>query len=320
MILQVLADAGNVLDDGDVQLLQLVLGAQPRQQQQARGVDGAGAQDGLGAGVDGAARAVAQGQVDAGDGVVVDVDARDPGVGQDGQVGAVLLAAQDGVDVGDRGRGAVVVVGVVRDVEEADALGQGARLCDFLVVVGDDGDVHGVAAGEHPVLAQLVAVARVHGLDRVAQLVHEAHEVGERPAGGAERLPDLEVVLKGAERDEGVVRRAAAQDLGARVADVRVACGGRAEREYCDWDFFLVFVFVSGGNISTCGGGEGGGGGGDSRGQARNTPTPITTAITTTSTMTSGKGNKKKRKRKRERGRRDRKKKPSLPMGCSVVG
>lgn len=129
------------------------------------------------------------------------------------------------MDVGDRGGGAAVVVWVVGDVEEADALLQGAGLGDLLVVVGDDGDVHGVAAGQYPVLAQGVAVTGVDGLNGVAQLVHQAHEVAEGPAFGAERLPDLQVVLEGAEGDEGVVRGAATEDLGSRVADVRVAHG-----------------------------------------------------------------------------------------------
>lgn len=215
VVLQILAHTGNVLHDGDVQGLELILGAQTREEHEARGVDGAGGENGLGAGVDAPLGAVAQGDLDALDGAVVHVDLGDPGVGQHGQVGPVLLAAQDGVDVGDRGGGAAVVVGVVRDVEEADALLEGARLGDLLVVVGDDGDVHGIAAGEHPVLAQGVAVAGVHGLDGVAQLVHQTHEVGERPPLGAERLPDLQVVLKGPEGDERVVRGAATQHLGA---------------------------------------------------------------------------------------------------------
>lgn len=215
MVLQVLAHAGDVLDDGDVQALQLVLGAEAGQQHEARGVDRAGGQDGLGAGVDGALGAVAEGDVDAADGVVVHVDLGDPRLEQDGQVGPLLLAAQDGVDVRDRRGRAAVVVRVVRDVEEADALLERARLGDLLVEVGQHGDVHGVAARKHPVLAQRVAVARMHRLHRVAQLVHEPHKVVELPARGAQRLPDLEVVLKRAEGNEGVVGGAAAEDFGA---------------------------------------------------------------------------------------------------------
>lgn len=113
-----------------------------------------------------------------------------------------------------------MVVGVVCDVEEADALLERARVGDFLVEVGQHRNVHGVAAGEHPVLAERIAVAGVDRLDGVAQLVHEAHKVLELPALGAEGLPNLEVVLKGSERDERVVRRAAAEDFGARVSNV----------------------------------------------------------------------------------------------------
>lgn len=113
-----------------------------------------------------------------------------------------------------------MVVGVVRDIEEADTLLERARVGDFLVEVGQHGNVHGVAAREHPVLAERIAVAGVDGLDGVAQLVHEAHEVLEFPSLCAERLPYLQVVLKGSEGDERVVRRAAAENFGARVSDV----------------------------------------------------------------------------------------------------
>lgn len=113
-----------------------------------------------------------------------------------------------------------MVVRVVCDVEEAHALLERARVGDFLVEIWQHRNVHGVAAGEHPVFAEGIAVASVNGLDGVTQLVHEAHKVLELPTLGAEGLPDLQVVLEWSEGNERVVRRAAAEDFGARVPDV----------------------------------------------------------------------------------------------------
>lgn len=61
----------------------------------------------------------------------------------------------------------------------------------------------------------------LHG---VADVVEEAVEGFKGPAGAAEGLPDGGVVGEGSEGDEGVVGRAAAEDFGARVTDVRVSC------------------------------------------------------------------------------------------------
>lgn len=99
VVLQVLADTGNVLDDGDVQLLELVLGTKTREQHETGSVHSASGQNGLGARVDGALGAVAKRDIDATDGVVVNVNLGDPCLEQDGQVGAVLLAAENGVNV-----------------------------------------------------------------------------------------------------------------------------------------------------------------------------------------------------------------------------
>lgn len=84
VVLQVLTDTGDVLDDGNVQGIELVLGAQAGEEHEAGGVDGTGGEDGLGAGVDAPLGAVAQGDLDALDGAVVDVDLGDPGVGEHG--------------------------------------------------------------------------------------------------------------------------------------------------------------------------------------------------------------------------------------------
>jgi hypothetical protein len=47
---EVLADAGNVLDNGDLKGGELVFGAETREKHETRGVDGASAEDGLAVG------------------------------------------------------------------------------------------------------------------------------------------------------------------------------------------------------------------------------------------------------------------------------
>lgn len=224
VVLQVLAHPRDVLHHGDPERRELRLRAETREQHQPRRVDGAGGEDRFRLRLDGARGPVLELHIDAGDGVALDVDLGDPGVREDGQVGALLLAPQDGVDVGDGGAGPAAVVRVVADGEEADALLQGPGLLDVGVEVVQHGDVEGAAAGLHPVLAELVPVAGVHRLDRVLQAHQHPHEHGERPPLGPQRLPDPEVVLERLERDQRVVRRAPAQHLGARVSDVGVAC------------------------------------------------------------------------------------------------
>ena len=67
---------------------------------------------------------------------------------------------------------------------------------------------------------------RVNWLHGVAEVVEDAGEGLEGPAFAAERFPDFAVVLEGPEGDKGIVGGAAAEDFGARVADVGVACNG----------------------------------------------------------------------------------------------
>ena len=57
----------------------------------------------------------------------------------------------------------------------------------------------------------------------VADFVDEAIEGFKGPADAATGLPDGGVVGERTERDEGIVGRAAAEDFGARVADVRIS-------------------------------------------------------------------------------------------------
>jgi hypothetical protein len=202
---QVLANTRNVLDDGDAEVGQLLLGTQTGQQHQAGSIDCASAEDGLGTGVERALGAVLEGDVDASDLVASDVDLADPGVCKDGEVGSLLVTPQDGVDVGNTGTASAAVVGVVGDGEEADRGLEGTGGLDLLVEVMDDGNVHGLGARVDPVEAELVAVPLVDGLDRVAEVVKNTHERLEAPALAALRLPPLEIVLERAEGDEGVV-------------------------------------------------------------------------------------------------------------------
>lgn len=222
---EVFAHAGDVLDDGDAEGGELLLGAQAGEEHEARGVDCAGAEDGLARGGEDARFAGLEGESHAQDLVGLDVDLADPCVCEDGEVLAGLFAAEDGVDVGDRGAAPAAVVGVVGDGEEADGRLEAALGLDLVVEVMDDGDIHGRGARIDPVEAELVPVVFVHGLDRVAQVVQHAGEGLEGPAFAALGFPSLAVVLEGAERDEGVVRGAPTEHLCARVADVRVAHG-----------------------------------------------------------------------------------------------
>lgn len=128
------------------------------------------------------------------------------------------------MDVSDTGAAATTVIGVVRDGEETDTLSQFTLGADLLVEVFDDGDIHGGGASLNPVLAQLVAVTVVDGLNGVAQVVQDAGEGIEGPASAAGLLPSLAVVFEGTERDQGVVAGATAQNLCARVTDVAVTC------------------------------------------------------------------------------------------------
>lgn len=65
----------------------------------------------------------------------------------------------------------------------------------------------------------------VDWLEGVSQFVGVAHHVVKVPALAALLDPAVHVMTEGAERNQGVVRRAAPEDLGAGVTDVRVAHG-----------------------------------------------------------------------------------------------
>ena len=114
-----------------------------------------------------------------------DVDAADPGIGEDGKVGSVLVATEDWVDVCHARAAPAAVVGVVRYGKESDA-GFEVPVCgDFAVEVVDYGYRQGGGARFDPVFAELVAVTGVDWLNGVADVVEEAIEGLEGPAGAA---------------------------------------------------------------------------------------------------------------------------------------
>ena len=117
---EVVADAGDGGDDGNAEGGQLGRGSDAGMEEEARGVDCAGAEDGFFAGCQGEGGAGLQGYVYACDGGGGNVDAADPGVGEDGEIGSALGAAEDGVDVCDARAAAAAIVGVVGYGEEAD--------------------------------------------------------------------------------------------------------------------------------------------------------------------------------------------------------
>lgn len=168
-----------------------------------------------------------QGDVDTSHSITVHVHLGDPSVGENGQVRTLLIPAEDGMNVGDRGTAAATIIRIVRDVEEAHTLGQFTGVANILVEVLDDGNVHGAGTSLNPVPAELVAVAGVHRLESVAQVVNDAGEGLKVPTLAALGHPVTTIILERTERDEGVVTRATTQDLRAGVADMAVTCGER---------------------------------------------------------------------------------------------
>lgn len=71
--------------------------------------------------------------------IIGDVDAADPGVGEDGEVGSVLVATEDWVDVCHARAAPAAVIGVVCYGKESDARLQIPVCDDFAVEVVDYG-------------------------------------------------------------------------------------------------------------------------------------------------------------------------------------
>ena len=207
------------------ELGELLLRAETREQHQTRGVDSTGTQNGLLLGAQGVLDTGLQSHVDTGDGIALHVHLGNPGVGEDGQVRTLLITAQNGVNIGDTGAAAAAVIRIVGDVEEADSLGQLTLVADVVVEVLNDGNVHGAGAGLDPVLAQLVAVAGMHRLEGVAQVVNDAGEGLKVPALAALGHPVTAIILERTEGDQSVVGGATTEDLRAGVTDMAVTCG-----------------------------------------------------------------------------------------------
>jgi hypothetical protein len=98
----------------------------------------------------------------------------------------------------------------------------------------DDGNVHGSRASLHPVLAQLVSVTAVNGLDGVPQVVEDASKGLKGPALATLLLPSSAVILEGAEGNESIVAGTTTQDLGTRVTDMAVAWRMKKRRSVAD--------------------------------------------------------------------------------------
>ena len=90
-------------------------------EEEAGGVDCAGAEDCFFAGGQGEGGAGLEGYVYACYCGLGDVDTTDPGVCKDGEIGSVLVAAEDGVDVSNARTASSSVIGAVSYGEEPDA-------------------------------------------------------------------------------------------------------------------------------------------------------------------------------------------------------
>ena len=115
-------------------------GTDAGEEQEARGVDCAGAEDGFFTGGQGEGGTGLEGYIYTCYGIDSDVDAADPGVCEDGEVGSVLVATEDGVDVRHARAAPAAVVGVVSYGEESDAGFEVALCGDLAVEVVNHGD------------------------------------------------------------------------------------------------------------------------------------------------------------------------------------
>ena len=87
MILEILADTGQVMNPIDAKLAQVIFGADSRQHQQLRGFDGAGAYNDLASGHCGQVRTFVL-KLNTGCAAVMDDHPVNQGMGYQGQVGA----------------------------------------------------------------------------------------------------------------------------------------------------------------------------------------------------------------------------------------
>lgn len=213
---QVLPDARQVVHDGYAELLQVGARADAGVQQQARRVHGPGAHQDLAPGAYDVLRALLGTDVHAGGAGALQLQPVRPGLQGDVQVRPV----QERVEIGHGGGGPLVVLRVVGEVEEADALVEGC-----LVEAFDARNSQRALRGVDEVPGDRVPVGVVDGDDVVAQPGEVGIHGCRVPAVGAGLRPLVPVGGQGLEGDEGVVRGAAAQHPRTAVADVRVAPG-----------------------------------------------------------------------------------------------
>jgi hypothetical protein len=91
--------------------------------------------------------------------------------------------------------------------------------------VVDDGSARGSGSSGDPVLGELVTVLFGDRLDVALDPICVRLERSVVPSVAAELDPFVEVLWQGTEGDQGVVGRAATEDLCAGVTDERVAVG-----------------------------------------------------------------------------------------------
>ena len=103
------------------------------------------------------------------------------------------------MDIRNTGRRAMSGIRVIRYGEKAHSLIDVPLGDDFAVEVGYDGDVQGCRTASDPIFAELVTVASMDWLDRVAQLVENSRKGLERPAGTTLGFPSFTVILEGTE-------------------------------------------------------------------------------------------------------------------------
>lgn len=206
VVQQVFPYAGQVGVHGDAQGAQVVGRADTGQHQQARGVDGSGAQQEFTLGAYGGRLAVGAAHGDAGRPPrLVGEESVGPGLQQEREVGPV----QDGVEVGDGGGGAQVALRLVGQREESGAVREG-----FGVEIVDDGDVEGAGGRGDEVLGDRIAVGLRHRDDLGQQPLPVREDRRRVPPGTAPAHPVVEVLRQRQEADQRVVGGTAAEHAG----------------------------------------------------------------------------------------------------------
>ena len=225
MVVEVLADAGKIVDRRDADLPQMRGIADARQLQELRRIDGARRYDDLAVGMrrdDPAAALV----FDAGGALSVEQDAAGEGPGRELHVPAAQGRAEIGV--GDRPAGAVPH----RHLHGAEAFLLAAVVVGRHRIAGlasgfDEGVIERIGAGAARDV-QRAGTAAPPFLAAMARLgTNEIREnVTIRPAAGAHLLPGVEVAGMAAHVDHAVDGRRAADDLAARRRQAAAAEGG----------------------------------------------------------------------------------------------